>query len=78
MKNHIRVIDGLGRIAIPQEITNSLGWCQWSKISVTKAGSNVVLKTFKGVCCLCGTENNLIPMHSTHLCQKCIDKIKES
>ena len=71
----VRSIDNLGRIVLPAEYRNALGWNCESKVSVTREGSRLVLQTYQGSCYVCGNEEKLTDIHGKHICQNCIDKL---
>lgn len=71
----VRKMDELGRIIIPGEMRNALGWENETKISIVRQGEQLVLQAYHGVCFVCGSEKNLRPVHRKHICQKCIDEI---
>lgn len=76
MKSEIvRKIDELGRIVLPIEMRNALGWDEKAKISVTRAGDRLVLQSFQGSCFICGNENNIRPIHGKFVCQICINEL---
>jgi transcriptional pleiotropic regulator of transition state genes len=65
-----RKIDELGRIIIPVEMRNALGWNGETKISINREGESVILQTYHDRCFLCGGEENLKSIREKHICQK--------
>ena len=71
----VRKVDELGRIVLPSDMRNALGWDEKSKISITKQGNRLILQTFQDSCFVCGNEENIVPIHGKFICQMCIDEI---
>lgn len=71
----VRKMDELGRIIIPIEMRNALGWDGKTKISISRKGERVVLQTYQGSCFVCGSEENLGSVGEKHICRKCVDEI---
>jgi len=75
-----RKIDGLGRIALPQEARNSLGINEKHSLDIFIDEDSIIIKTSDviPVCNLCGvTEVQLIEVGRFLICSGCIAKIKE-
>jgi transcriptional pleiotropic regulator of transition state genes len=73
----VRKMDELGRILIPIEMRNALGWDNESKISISQKGERLILQTYQSSCFVCGSEENLKPIHGKNICQNCIDEINK-
>jgi len=71
----IRKMDELGRIVVPVEMRNALGWDEETKISISRQGERLILQICQGSCFVCGNEENLKPIHGKYICQKCIDEV---
>lgn len=70
----VRKIDELGRIALPVEMRNALGWNKESKISIIRQGDGLILQAFQGSSFVCGKEENIVPISGKVICQKCINE----
>lgn len=70
----VRKLDELGRILLPAEMRNELGWGMSSKIAMTKVEKGIVLETYQESCFLCGKEENLHKINEKAICQSCIEK----
>jgi Regulators of stationary/sporulation gene expression len=70
----IRKIDELGRIILPIDMRNALGWSTEVKVSIRRQGEQLILQTYKDSCFLCGSEDHLKPIHGMYICQNCIDE----
>lgn len=71
----VRKMDELGRIILPVDMRSALGWDNETKISISRQGEQLVLQTYQGSCFVCGSEENLKPIHGKYICQKCVDEI---
>lgn len=72
----VRQIDNLGRVVVPPEIRNALGWTEHSKISINMEENRLILELFQGQCFLCGSEENLQAVHGKFICKQCVDGLK--
>ena len=72
----IRKIDEIGRIVLPKEMRNELGWHSESDITVTQQGDCLILRSSQNSCFACGKTVNIVPIHNKFICQTCIDKLK--
>lgn len=73
----VRRLDELGRIVLPGEMRNALGWDKDTKISVTQDGERLVLQAYSGSCVVCGSEENIRPVKSKFICQSCMDEVNK-
>ncbi|NLN81677.1 MAG: AbrB/MazE/SpoVT family DNA-binding domain-containing protein [Clostridiales bacterium] len=71
----VRKMDELGRIVIPIEMRNALGWDDETKISISRQGERLVLQTYQGSCFVCGSEENLKQIHGKYICRECVDEL---
>jgi len=71
----IRKMDELGRILLPIEMRNALGWDNETKISISRQGEQLILQTYQGSCFVCGSEEYLKPIHGKYICQECMNEI---
>ena len=76
MKSEVaRKMDELGRIIIPVDMRNALGWDNETKISICRQGEQLILQTYQGSYFVCGSKDNLKPIHGKNICQNCVDEI---
>ena len=75
----VRQIDELGRIVIPVEVRNNLGWNCKSKgvkgvsLEIYQQGDTVVFKKYNPGCHCCGKiSNDLKEIKGIRLCKTCI------
>lgn len=71
----VRNMDCLGRIVLPREYRNTLGWTEDTKITVTKQNNKLILQTYRGYCFRCGSEQNVQSAHGKFICKKCFDRL---
>ena len=69
----VRRMDDLGRIIVPIEMRQELGWDHETKISITCQGEQLILQACQGKCIVCGGEENIRNILGKCICQKCID-----
>lgn len=72
-----RPVDELGRIVIPKEIRNALGWTQGARLEIFAVDDGIVLKTYKRGCTFCGSMEQLVPMDDKgfkYICISCAQK----
>lgn len=71
----IQKIDNLGRIVVPKEIRNEMGWKQGTEVSLELVPGGVTIRHMQPFCCGCGSSDMLIPlMEGKHLCADCYSK----
>lgn len=71
----IRKIDSLGRIVIPLEYRNKLGWTECTQISISIKNGQINLRVFQSCCDFCGSKENIRLFKEKHICEKCISEI---
>jgi transcriptional regulator, abrB family len=74
----VRPLDSLGRVIIPKEIRNSMGWNKNIMLSIEKEGDRVVLTSHKDSCFICGSMEDIKYVDEKPICHSCIKKIKEN
>lgn len=69
----VRVIDDLGRIVLPQEVREAVGFGKNTsvEIRVDEAGREVILKRHTFSCVYCGATENLKQYEKKHICAAC-------
>jgi len=73
---YVRKLDELGRIVLPAEMRNELGWDGDSRIAISLQDDQLVLRTSRRHCVICGNEERLRPVRGKMVCQTCIDELK--
>ena len=73
----IRKLDEVGRIVLPKEMRNALGWHNESNILITMQNNCLTLKAHPDSCIVCGNTVNIVPIHDKFICQACIDGLSE-
>ena len=80
----MRRLDEVGRITIPRELIQRLGWSIKSKDSkgtpliIEEVGDTVVLKAYKETCLICGIDEGLEKVNENdYICSDCLDGLKE-
>ena len=74
----VRKLDELGRVVIPKEIRNKLDIEEKDPIEIFADGNSIVLKKFEENCIFCNSTKNLVKFKDKQICQKCIEKIKDT
>lgn len=70
-----RPLDRLGRVVVPKEIRNMLGWNEDSKIFIAVEDGAVLMRAFSSVCVVCKNPFNATP--TQEICRDCIKNIKD-
>lgn len=73
----IKLFDELGRITIPIEIRNKLGFEYKSEVELLVEGKTIILRKYLTSCVFCGKEKNFIEFKSKKVCNICLKKLKE-
>lgn len=73
----IRKLDSLGRMVLPREFTTALGWEEGRGIAVTRKGDALLLEADREVCCLCGSEEDILPVKVRFVCAACLTALRE-
>lgn len=80
----MRRLDEVGRITIPRELIQRLGWNIKSKDSkgtpliIEEVGNTIVLKAYKETCIICGTDEGLEKVNGNdYICSGCLEDLKE-
>jgi len=72
----VRTLDDLGRIVLPADIRKQSNWTCMTKLEIScLEDGSVVITEAKSHCCVCGSENDLIPIKSRHICRECISDL---
>lgn len=74
----VRKFDALGRIVIPKEVRNTLGWNDKVPIEMFTQGNSVVLRSYVPGCTFCNNSDNLERHKGLLLCCECIAEIKNN
>ena len=78
-KGTTRNMDDLGRVIIPADIREKLGWGAGTKLEVSINDitvKSIVVREVAPCCSLCRAQSeNLTPIEKGHVCQRCAAKI---
>jgi len=76
----IKKIDSVGRIVVPMELRNSLGWKSNDEIELCEKDGKLVLTKHiinQGHCAICGSEEKLLSIEGINICLNCAEKISQ-
>ena len=80
----MRRLDEVGRITIPRELIQRLGWNVKTKdnmgtpLVIEEVGNTVILKAHKGTCTICGIDEGLEKVNENdYICSGCLEGLKE-
>lgn len=80
----MRRLDEVGRITIPRELIQRLGWNIKTKDSkgtpliIEEVGDTIVLKAYKETCLICGIDEGLEKVNENdYICSDCLESLKE-
>lgn len=71
----LRRFDQLGRVVIPKEWRDELGFEIGSVADISKVGNTIVIKKYEESCIMCGKEANLT-IKNQKFCRECYNYIK--
>ncbi|MCL1952159.1 MAG: AbrB/MazE/SpoVT family DNA-binding domain-containing protein [Oscillospiraceae bacterium] len=71
----VRQMDELGRIVLPREFRDALGWALETKVAIQLEGSKLTLCAEPGVCFLCGSAEELYEVKDRYICKACIGSL---
>lgn len=74
----VRRTDGLGRVALPEELRSALGLGEGASVRLTLEGRRVMLERETPQCALCGCTENLHVQGENAVCAQCIRSIGET
>ncbi len=74
----VREVDELGRVVIPKEIRNIIGFEKRTPVEILVEGKNIVIKKYtdKSACVFCSSKSNLKEYKNKLICKQCIDALK--
>lgn len=74
MRNH-RKLDNLGRLVIPREHLETLGWSENTPLHIALAadGQGILLTPAMLICKLCGGAGDLLHSGEHLICRACVD-----
>lgn len=73
----VRKIDELGRLVLPKEIRDALGWGIFTELNIITKNGKVILEKAKHYCCICNKESkDMIEVNGKSICQDCAKEIK--
>lgn len=73
----IKLFDELGRITIPIDIRNKLGFEFKSEVEILVESKTIILRKYLTSCVFCGKEKNVIEFKSKKVCNTCLKKLRE-
>lgn len=73
-----RRLDVLGRVVIPMEFRNVLGWSAGTRLNIQLVGEKVIISKSEYGCAICGGLEKVKDVKGVRMCQSCIDEIKVS
>ena len=73
--NAIKKIDSLGRIVIPSDIRNSLGFQPNDAIEMTIDNGQLILQKHQDNCMFCNSTEGLVKYQEYLICKECIKKL---
>ena len=77
MNGIIRRLDNLGRITLPKEMRDNLGWNIKDVIEIKQDGKEIILrKAANNGCIIYGGNEYLKTINGADICYNCVQKIK--
>ena len=72
----VRSVDELGRITVPKELRDSLGWEPQTRVEFVVEGEEVRLRRYATGCAFCGEETGLRNFRGKPVCARCLRELK--
>lgn len=69
-----RFVDNIGRLVLPKEFRDKLGFSSKTKVFLSEENGKIIITVAERMCKLCGTKKDL--SDNVELCIHCINKIK--
>lgn len=79
--NIVREMDAIGRVLIPKELRERLGWEPYTPVEIFISDQGLVLREYKPGCEFCGRVDGAKEIQGLRICPACacalIEKLKE-
>ena len=79
---YLHKIDGLGRILLPREVREGLGWETGDILGMRKEDSKLILqlaeKRADPLCAYCGKPERVVSVNGKDICGNCLERIAEA
>lgn len=73
----IRDVDKVGRVVIPKEIRDNLGFDEGNHLEIFVDEDMVILRKYTPACIFCGSAEDIVTYGEKKICRECIDKLKK-
>ena len=73
-----RKLDDLGRVVLPIEVRQALDLSQGAVIDIGIEDDQIILRKAQSSCIICNGAENLCEIKGKHICESCMNIIKES
>lgn len=77
MKGVVRKIDPLGRLVIPKEIRDRIGFSTGDPVQISVKDKKVIIEKYSEACIICGKEKDLFKINGKNICLSCAEKISK-
>lgn len=67
----VRKLDDLGRVVIPKELRQTLGFADGDALEIFTEGQTVLLRRYEPLCVFCGNGGQMVQHHGRKICQAC-------
>ena len=77
----VRKVDDLGRVTLAKEDRRILGINDNDPIIMVRKGQEIRIRKFQETCIICNNnviDNKFLQVGDKHICDKCVNKIKEN
>jgi len=71
----IRKIDSTGRVVMPVDFREQLGWKLGDEVEINILGNEILVKAYRPGCYMCGSQTDLRPYRGFQMCQNCRGEI---
>lgn len=71
----VRNIDALGRIVVPKEIRDKMGWPEGTAMEIFMEGEQLMLRPYVPGCNFCGSPDADLRFHGKFVCRNCASNL---
>ena len=72
----VRKIDELGRIVLPKDLRQTMGIRTGDPMEIYTDADSIILRKYAPGCAFCGSVNGIRYIHSTPVCNICVNNMQ--
>ena len=74
----VRKVDQLGRIVLPKSLRKRYLMNEGDPVEILVQGDHIILERYKPKCVFCSNQDNVIEFNGRHICNDCLNEMKQS